>query len=536
LQQRLSREDILIYPFRAFAASIFIVLNLAGSAVAEEIPHRGGILAEAAEGGPETFDCHAAALQLPLQYLSPEYSTLLRYVTSRYPDIEGDTAESWSVSDDGLTYRFRLRPGIKFHDGTTFGADDVKATFERLRNPPTGVISVRKANFADIDSIEVVDTLNVAFHMARPKPSMLGIFADPFNCLYSAKRLALDPTFPAKNVMGTGPFQFVAYTPGDTWTAKRFEGYFRAGHPFLDGIKIVDMAPAAVINALTAGLVDVNFRFVSPAERDRIAASRGDKTVFQTSELAAVVGICVNSQHKPFDDVRVRRALALAIDHPTGEAALSKMTTLKGIGGLIRPGYQMALPAADLAALPGFGPDVAASRARARQLLADAGVPGLQAKLLNRSVANPYQQVAIFAIDQFRQIGVTVEQVIAENALYYNNMQRGNFDLAVDPNSAASDDPTDQFLHYLPGSASNYTHNEDAVLADLYEKQKLETDPARRQKLVSAFETRVIDQAYFIPLFWNERIVPLASNVRGWHITPISRIGLDLGDVWLADH
>jgi peptide/nickel transport system substrate-binding protein len=520
----------------AFATSILVVLDFAhGFAYAEEMPRRCGILTEVAEGGPETFDCHAAALQLPLQYLAPEYSTLLRYITKSYPDIEGDAAESWSVSDDGLTYRFKLRPNVRFHDGGAFSADDVKATFERLRNPPAGVVSVRKANFADIDSIEVADALNVTFYLARPNPAMLGVFADPFNCLYSAKKLSLDPTFPAKNVMGTGPFQFVSYAPGDTWTAKRYDGYFREGHPFLDGIKIVDMAPAAVINALSAGRVDVNFRFITPAERDRIAASRGNKTVFQTSELAAVIGLAINSQHKPFDDVRVRRALALAIDHPTGEAALSKMTTLKGIGGLIRPGYKMALPPSELAKLPGFGSNISASRDKARQLLAEVGLPNLQAKLLNRSVANPYQQIAIFAIDQFRQIGVTVEQVIAENALYYNNMRLGNFDIAVDPNSAASDDPTDQFMHYLPGSASNYTHNNDPVLAELYEKLKIETNPERRQRLVSQFEIRLIDQAYFIPLFWNERIVPLASNVRGWHITPISRISLDLGDVWLVD-
>jgi peptide/nickel transport system substrate-binding protein len=519
----------------ALAGPILLAAVWANAATGEQLPRRGGILTEVAEGGPESLDCHAAALQLPLQYLSPEYSTLLRYDTAHYPAIESDAAESWTVSDDGLSYRFRLRPGIKFHDGSDFGAEDVKATFERLRNPPPGVVSIRKANFADVDSIDVIDSLTVTFHVRRPNPAMLGVFADPFNCLYSAKQLAADPNFPAKHVMGTGPFQFVSYVPGDTWTAKRFDGYFREGHPYLDGIKVVDMATAAVINALAAGTVDVNFRFVSPAERDRIAASRGNKTVFQTSELAAVVGLAVNAAHKPFDDVRVRRALALAIDHPTGEAALSKITTLKGIGGLIRPGYKMALPPSELARLPGFGADVAASREQARQLLAAAGAANLQAKLLNRSVANPYQQVAVFAIDQFRQIGASVEQVIAENALYYNSMRLGSFDLAVDPNSAASDDPTDQFLHYLPGSASNYTHNDDPVLKELYEKQKIETDPDRRQKLVSEFEKRVIDQAYFIPLFWNERIVPLASNVRGWHIAPISRIGLDLGDVWLAE-
>lgn len=211
------------------------------------------------------------------------------------------------------------------------------------------------------------------------------------------------------------------------------------------------------------------------------------------------------------------------------------MTPLKGIGGLIRPGYEMAVPPVELAKLPGFGPDVAASRAEARRLLAEAGMANLQLKLLNRVVANPYQQLGIFIIDQLRQIGVSAEQTVAETPVYFAALHDGNFDIAVDPNSAASDDPTDQFLHFLPGSPTNYSHNTDPLLTELFERQKRTVDPVERQRLVSRFERTVIEQAYFVPLFWNERIVALASNVKGWHVTPVSRIGLDLGSIWLSN-
>lgn len=118
---------------------------LAAPAKAEE-PRRGGILNFAVGAEPPNYDCHANTSFAFTHPVRPHYNTLLRFVPDNYPQVEGDLAESWEVSDDGLTYTFHLRQGVQFHDGSPFTSEDVRATYDRLRNPPDGVVSIRQAS------------------------------------------------------------------------------------------------------------------------------------------------------------------------------------------------------------------------------------------------------------------------------------------------------------------------------------------------------------------------------------------------------
>ncbi len=177
----------------------------AAAQAAADTPRRGGTLTYAVGAEPPSYDCHAVSTFAVLHRVSPHYSTLLRFRPGGYPELEGDAAESWTVSPDSLTYTFRLRPDIVFHDGTPFTSEDVRATYERLRNPPQGITSVRKPSFGKIAAIETPDPRTVVFRMREVDASVVtGVFASPWNCLYSAARLAQDPNFPARNVMGTG--------------------------------------------------------------------------------------------------------------------------------------------------------------------------------------------------------------------------------------------------------------------------------------------------------------------------------------------
>src|SRR5262249_19890956 len=153
---------------------------------------------------------------------------------------------------------------------------DEKATFDRIRQPPQGVVSQRQSLYRDIAAIDTLDDRTVVFRLSKPNAAMLTLIASPYNCLYSAKKLAENPTYPKTNVMGTGAFRFVEHVAGSHWTGTRFENYFRPGHPYLDGFKVFNMAPTAIANAMIAGQVHIDVRGLNPAERDRIAAARGN--------------------------------------------------------------------------------------------------------------------------------------------------------------------------------------------------------------------------------------------------------------------
>ena len=130
-------------------------------------PKSGGTLNFAVVAGPPTYDLHGANTFAVIHYLAPHYSGLLTFNWANYPALEGDLAKDWTVSSDQLTYTFKLRPGVTFHDGSAMTSADVKASYDRLRNPPEGVVSVRQSQFADIDTIDTPDDLTVVFNMKR---------------------------------------------------------------------------------------------------------------------------------------------------------------------------------------------------------------------------------------------------------------------------------------------------------------------------------------------------------------------------------
>src|SRR5262249_34312447 len=384
-------------------------LAAATRAIGADTPKHGGVLRFAVGAEPPNYDCHAQTSFAFIHPVRPHYSTLLEFDTAKYPAIKGDLAESWTVSKDGLTYTFKLHKGVKFHDGSAFSSEDIKATYERLRNPPPGVVSIRQASYADIASIETPDPFTVVFKLKKPNASMLTNFASPWDCVYSAAKLKQDPKYPERNVMGTGPFVFVEHVAGSHWTGRKFDGYFRKGHPYLNGFMAIFISGAPMVNALAAGEVLAEFRGHSPADRDRLVKALGPKAVVQESPWVCSLVVTFNTKKKPFDDVRVRQALSLAIDRWGGAQALSKIALVRHVGGILRPGYDLAANEKDLLSYPGFSKDINASRAEAKKLLQAAGVPSLTFTLTNRNVAMPYTPVGVFLIDQWRQIGVNVK-------------------------------------------------------------------------------------------------------------------------------
>jgi peptide/nickel transport system substrate-binding protein len=366
---------------------------------------------------------------------------------------------------------------------------------------------------------------------------MLTNFASPWDCVYSAAKLKQDPKFPERNILGTGPFTFVEHVAGSHWTARKFDGYFEKGKPYLNGYVAIFISGAPMVNALAAGEVYAEFRGHSPADRDRIVKALGDKAVVQETPWVCSLVVTFNTKKKPFDDARVRRALSLAVDRWGGAQALSKVALVRHVGGLLRPGYDLATAEKDLVQLPGFSKDINASRAQARKLLQEAGVPNLTFTLTNRNVAMPYTPVGVFLIDQWRQIGVNVKHEQLETKLYLAAQQRDKptFDAALDFNCDFMDEPNLQLQKYLSHDRSsiNYAGQIDRTLDTLYDKQSGELDKNKRHAILAEFEKRALEQAYTIPTIWWHRIIVTNKVMKGWHITPSHYVGQDLADVWL---
>ena len=499
-------------------------------------PKKGGTLQFAISAETPHYDPHGSDTFATLHFAAPFYSTLLRYDLAKFPEIQGDLAASWTVAPDKKAYMFKLQNEIKFHDGTPLTSADVKATYDRLRNPAQGVVSNRKATFDDIDTIETPDPTTVVFKMKAVNSSMLDHFASPWNVIYAAKDLATDPNWPKTHVNGSGPFVFVEHIKGSHVSGKRNENYFKKGLPYLDGFKgVFTLQAAAMLNALQGGQVLAEFRGVSPAERDRIVQAMGDKIRVEESSWTLNLVVAFNTEKKPFDDVRVRKALLMAIDRWGGSQGLSRISTLRAVGGVLRPGSPLATPEADLVKLPGFSKDIKKSREDAKKLLAEAGVPNLKFQLWNRNLAMPYTPAGIFLVDQWRQIGVEVEHKQSDTAPYLATLASGNYEVAIDFSNLFNDDATLALTKYLSHDKNplNLSRSNDAELDKLFEQQVREGDNEKRKALIRAFEKRLFEQAYQQPLLWWHRIVLTHKTVMGWKMSPSHNLGQQLEDVWL---
>ncbi|MFQ5854979.1 MAG: ABC transporter substrate-binding protein [Anaerolineae bacterium] len=505
-----------------------------------EQPRYGGILPFAVPADPPSFDCHRENTFACIHPIAPFYSTLLEFDQWNYPEVVGDVAKSWTVSEDGLTYTFKIREGIRFHDGSPLTAGDVKATYEKIIFPPEGVVSARKGSYLVVESLEAPDDDSVVFHLKWPSPSFLANLASPWNFIYKADIIEKDPHWYEQNVMGTGPFKFVEHVPGSHLSGERNDDYFVEGRPYLDGFKAIFIrSTSARVAAIRGGEALIEFRGFSPAARDDLVAALGDEIRVQEGPWLCYLSVAINNEREPFNDPRVRRALTLALDRWEASETLSKIAIVKYVGGIMRPGSEFAASEEELTQLAGFGKDIEAAREEARQLLKEAGVPeGFSFTFKNRDVPMPYEPMGVWLIDQWRQIGLDVEQVVEEGAVFFSDRSEGNFDTSMDWECGFMDEPDLQLFKFLSTgkSGANYSRYEDPVLDELYEKQSQATDPEERRQLIRQFEKRLLDeQVYTFPTLWWFKINPHWAKVRGWNQLPSHYLNQDLRDVWLAE-
>ena len=528
---------------RATLLLAVLALALAApAAFAQDRPRSGGELVFVVPSEPPTYDAHAEGTFGVVHPIAPHYNGLLRVdpFDRTGSKIVGDLAESWTISRDGLTYTLKLRPGVKFHDGSPMTSRDVKATYDRIVNPAPGLVSYRKGQYRDVEAVDAVDPLTVRFHLKWPSASFLMILASPYGWIYKADILAKDPQWYAKNVMGTGPFKFVEHVKGSHWIGKKNADYWDKGKPYLDGYRAIFItSSSAQVAALRGERAHVQFRGISPPERDTLVQALGNRITIQESAWDCILMVAMNHDHKPFDDRRVRKAMTLALDRWEAAKNLSRITIVKEVAGIQVPGTPWATPPAELEKLAGYGRDINASRAEAKRLLKEAGLPdGFAFTFKNRGIPHPYEPIGIWLIDQWRQIGLNVKQETIEASAYHPMLKRADFDVAMDFQCSFVVEPDIDIEKFQSAGISdrNWGGYKDPVLDDLFIKQARATDTEERKRYLRAFEKRLLDEEvrYIYTLQYN-RIIVHNSKVRGWTVTPAHFLNQQLDTVWLAE-
>jgi len=525
--------------FAGGVAALFAVA-LITPASGGETPKHGGILTYVIPAdAPPSFDGHRETTFATVQSAAPFYSVLIR-VNPADPASTTDfvcdlCTEMPQPSGEGETYVFKIREGVKFHDGSPLTAADVSASWNRIVFPPEGVLSARKSHFMMVDKIEAPDPTTVVFHLKFATNAFLPALADPYNWIYRKEVLDKDQHWYEKNILGSGPFKFAGFEIGQSIKGERNPDYYHKGLPHLDGFNAIYTDKQAVrVAALRSDRAAIEFRGFPPTVRDELVGALGDQITVQTSDWNCGSFLEPNHKKKPFDDARVRRALTLAIDRWGGAPEIAKIANVHTVGGIAFPNSPLAATKEELQQLAGYWPDIEKSRAEARRLLKEAGAEGLTFELLNRNVDQPYKYNGTWAIDQWSKIGLHVTQRVAPTGPWFEAMRSGNFDVVLAGNCQSVVNPLLDVQRYLPTYAANYGQFEDQPELDLYNKMLRETDPPKQRTMMRAFEKRVLDtEAHEIFLLWWYRIVPYHAYVKGWKISPSHYLNQDLATVWL---
>ena len=510
------------------------------AAAAEETPKHGGMLTYVIPAdAPPSFDGHRETTFATIHSAAPFYSVLIR-VDPNNPSSTTDficdlCTEMPQPTDDGKTYTFKIREGVKFHDGTPLRAADVAASWDAIIHPPKGVLSPRESWYQMVDTVAAPDSTTVIFHLKFATTAFLPALANPFSFIYQKAILDKDPRWYEKNILGSGPFKFDSYEIGQSIKGVKNPDYYHQGLPYLNRFTAIYADKQAVrVDALRADRASIEFRGFPPSVRDELLNALGDKITVQTSDWNCGSFIEPNHKRKPFDDARVRRALTLAIDRWRGAPQLAKIANVHTVGGIVFPGSPLAADKEELEDLAGFWPDIEKSRAEAKRLLKEAGAEGLGFELLNRNIDQPYKYNATWVIDEWSKIGLRVTQRVVPTGPWFDAMRNGNFDVVLAGNCQDVVNPLIDVQRYLPNYAANYGQFDDQQELSLYDKMLHETDATKQRSLMRDFEKYVLDnQAHEIFLLWWYRTVPYRSYVKGWKISPSHYLNQDLATIWL---
>ena len=528
----------------ALAVGAALALGAGVSGTAAAAPKQGGTLKYVVPAEPPSFDGHKETTFALIHPIAPFYSVLIRVNPdnpSSPTDFRCDLCTTMPKATEGGTkYTFKIRQGVQFSDGTELTAHDIVATYQKIIFPPKGVASARKAFYVSVESVTAPDPYTVVFKLKYPSGAFIPALANPYNFIYSKAKLDADMHWYEKNVMGSGPFLFDSREAGAVIRGKRNPNYYHEGKPYLDGFEAIFAKKQSLrVQAIQGNRAAIEFRGFPPKSRDDLKKALGKDITVQESNWNCVLIATPNHQKKPFDDVRVRRALTLAVDRWGGSKYLSQIAIVKAVGGVAFPGHPLAANKAELQKIAGYWPDLKKSRAEARRLLKEAGQSNLKFELHNRGVDQPYKIVGTWLIDQWKQVGLTVTQRVQPTGPFYATLRKKkDFDVSLDFNCQAVVNPLLDVSKFISDdkSGNQYGGYQDREMDKMFDAMNQEGSTAKQRAMMREFEKRALDEQVnaMITLWWY-RIIPHRSYVKGWKISPSHYLNQDLSGVWLSN-
>ncbi|MBA2447677.1 MAG: ABC transporter substrate-binding protein, partial [Chloroflexi bacterium] len=416
-------------------------------------------------------------------------------------------AESWELSPDALSLTFKLRKGVKFHSGRELAAEDVKANLLRVREEKVG--SQWRGYSNDIGEIETPDSSTIVLKFKEPRP---GIF-DMFEALVMLDPRSFDDLDTGAQVVGTGPFKWVRWTPNDQLVLARNPDYWRSGVPLLDEVVIrVVPDPQALSVNLESGAVDLA---VSPAYAE-IPRLKGNPSLSVLSSDAGSENFYLGADvlQPPLDDPRVRQAINWAIDRKRIVDSV-----LQGVGRPKSIPWGPSNPAWDEGQANAYSFDLE----RARALLTEAGQgAGFDVTLTTNTALEPLRGMAQVLQSDLARLGVRVRIQEMEASGWLENLVGRKFrGLWLGPTGAGNFHPgsvVTLLFPFRPANASNYQSDRYAELA---QRARVETDPARAKDGYRELTQLLLDESFVMPITMQRTTWAMSKKVQGFDYTAL---------------
>ena len=487
-----------------------------GVALAQDTPVSGGTLTAGITGQPDTLDPAKAGIYTSLQIYDNIYSKLLN-VDKDLNFLPG-LATKWTAISP-TEWEFELVPNAVFHNGEPFTARDVKFTFDRIKDPATA--SPAATLFAPVTSVEPVGDYTVRFVLDQPFGPFLSHLAGSGQIVNEQAVGAADP---ARNPVGTGPFKFVEWVTDDHLTVERWDQYFREGKPYLDRVIFRGMpVDESRMAALQSG--EVNWVDAVPLQRVGEVRDGGELNYYTAATAGLPDYIAMNTTAPPFDNVKLRQAVAWAVDR---EAILQ--LAYSSVGEVAHEEVASANPwHSGLTSYAG-APDVE----KAKQLLTESGFDTSQTiTYLGLPQYPELLRTGEILKDNLAAIGLTMDIEQQEVTVWGQNFFAHNYEITSGYWSSILD--PDDFYHQLmlSTSPSNVTGYNNPEMDRLAEAARTKTDFEARKALYRQARELLNTEVPLTFVHYELLNYATAKNVMGTQILPSMELRLE--DVWIAE-